>query len=63
MQSLLKFANEVPKQIALNRTMQSQTKACSWKSSWLNKTENGAWLKLTNTFFFLWGSVTIIQFF
>jgi len=41
MQGLLKFVFEVPKQITLNRTMQSQTKACILKASWLNKTENG----------------------
>jgi hypothetical protein len=42
MQGLLKFVYEVLKQISLNWTMQSQTKACILKSSWLNKTENGA---------------------
>jgi len=47
MQGLLKFVFEVPKQITPNQTLQSQTKASISKASWLNKTESGAWLKLT----------------
>jgi hypothetical protein len=42
MQGLLKFVFEVLKQITLNQTMQGQTKACISKSTWLNKTDNGA---------------------
>jgi hypothetical protein len=38
-----------PNWIALNQTMQSQTKACIAKSSCVNKSENRAQLKLTDT--------------
>jgi hypothetical protein len=60
-QGLLKFVYEVPKQITLNRTMHSQTKSCASTSSWLDKTENGAWLKLTDTVFFFLGFVPIMD--
>ena len=54
----LKFTYEALKQItpnlvALTQAVQSQTKACITKSSYVNKIENRAQLKLTDIFFFL----------
>jgi len=50
----MKFAYEVP-----NWAMQCQTKACITESSCLNKRENIAWLKVTDTIFFF-GTLCIV---
>ena len=63
----LKFMYEVPhltaqNGIALNWYMQSKTKACIANMPCADKTDNTAWLKLTDTNFFL-RTLFIIQFF
>jgi len=43
----------MPNHITLNQIMWNQTKACVAKSSCINKRGDRAWLKLTDTIFFL----------
>jgi hypothetical protein len=49
-----------PNQIALKWTMRSQTKACITKSSCVDKRQNRAWLKLTDTISIVWNLSSLL---